>query len=35
MVDLQVVRTNGDQTVLAEGTIEEFRSSLQGAVLCP
>ena len=35
MVDLQVVRINGDQTVLAEGTIEEFKSSLQGAVLCP
>ena len=35
MVDLQVVTTDGNQTNLGEGVVEEFQNSLRGRLIRP
>ena len=35
MVGLQATTTNGTETMLEEGTIEEFKATLRGEVLVP
>ena len=35
MADLHVMTTTGEETILKEATVEQFKTSLRGALLCP